>query len=61
MFAAGGGHARMACRQGTDLWIEMVCKLVPFFMLCFNFAFKFTLILQLIKINLRFKMRLLDL
>ena len=32
MFTAGGGHARLSCRQGTDLWIDMVCKLVPFFM-----------------------------
>lgn len=32
MFTAGGSHARLAYRQGTDLWANMVCKLVPFFM-----------------------------
>ena len=32
MFTAGGSHARLSCRQGTDLWIDMVCKLVPLFM-----------------------------
>ena len=36
MFTAGGGHARLSCRQGTDLWIDMVCKLVPYFMPCEN-------------------------
>ena len=34
MFTAGGSHARLSCRQGTDLWIDMVCKSVPFFMPC---------------------------
>jgi len=32
MFTAGGSHARLFRRQGTDLRIDMVCKLVPFFM-----------------------------
>ena len=32
MFTAGGGHARLSCQQGTDLWTDVVCKLVPFFM-----------------------------
>ena len=32
MFTAGGGQARLSCRQGADLWIDMVCKLVLFFM-----------------------------
>lgn len=32
MFTEGGGHAKLLHRQGTDLWIDMVCKLVPFFM-----------------------------
>lgn len=32
MFTVGGSHARLSCRQGTDLWIDMVCKLVPFIM-----------------------------
>ena len=32
MFTAGGGHARLSCRQGTDLRIDVVCKLGPFFM-----------------------------
>ena len=31
MFTAGGSHARLSCQEGTDLWTEMVCKLVPFF------------------------------
>lgn len=34
MFTAGGDHARLSCRQGTDLWTDIVCKLVPFFMPC---------------------------
>lgn len=34
MFTAGGSYARLSCRQGTDLWIDMVCKSVPFFMPC---------------------------
>lgn len=32
MFTAGGGHARLSCREGTDLWIDMVCRVVLFFM-----------------------------
>ena len=32
MFTAGGSHARLSCRQGTSLWSDMFCKLVPFFM-----------------------------
>ena len=32
MFTEGGGHAKLPHRQGTDLWIDMVCKLVPFLM-----------------------------
>ena len=32
MFTVGGSHARLACRQGTDLWIAKVCELVPSFM-----------------------------
>lgn len=32
MFTAGGDHARLSCRQGTDLWIDIVCKLVLCFM-----------------------------
>ena len=28
MFTAGGGHARLSCRQGTDLRTDVVCKLV---------------------------------
>lgn len=31
MFTAGGSHARLSCRQGTDLWADVVCNLVPFF------------------------------
>ena len=31
MFTAGGGHARLSRRQGTDLWIDIVYKLVPFY------------------------------
>ena len=34
MFTVGGSRARLSCRQGTDLWIDMVCRLVPFFMPC---------------------------
>lgn len=34
MFTAGGSHARLSGRQGADLWTDMVCKLVPFFMPC---------------------------
>jgi len=26
MFTAGGSHARLPRRQGTDLWNKMVCK-----------------------------------
>jgi len=32
MFTAGGSHDRLSCQQGTDLWIDMVYELVPFFM-----------------------------
>lgn len=32
MFTAGGSYARLSCQQGTDLWTDEVCKLVPFFM-----------------------------
>ena len=32
MFTAGGSHARLSGRQGTDLWTNVVCKLVLFFM-----------------------------
>lgn len=32
MFTAGSGHARLSRQQGTDLWTDVVCKLVPFFM-----------------------------
>ena len=32
MFAAGGSYARLSCQQGADLWTDVVCKLVPFFM-----------------------------
>lgn len=32
MLTVGGGHARLSCRQGTDLRIDMVRELVPFFM-----------------------------
>ena len=32
MFTAGGSHARLFCRKGADLRIDMACKLVPFFM-----------------------------
>ena len=32
MFTAGGSYARLSRRQGTNLWANMVCKLVPFFM-----------------------------
>ena len=28
MFTAGGGHARLSCRQGTDLRIEIFYVLV---------------------------------
>ena len=34
MFTAGGSHARLSRQQGTDLWTDVVCKLVPFFMPC---------------------------
>ena len=30
MFTTGGGHAKLSRRQGTDLWFDMVYKLVPF-------------------------------
>ena len=32
MFTAGGGHARLPCWQGTNLWTDIVCKFVPFLM-----------------------------
>ena len=32
MFMAGGSYASLSCQQGTDLWTDAVCKLVPFFM-----------------------------
>ena len=32
MFTAGGSHAWLFCRQGTDLRNDIVCKWVPFFM-----------------------------
>lgn len=32
MFTAGGSHARLSSRQGADLWTDVVCTLVPFFM-----------------------------
>ena len=32
MFTVGGSYAKLSCRQGTDLWMDMVCKLVPFSM-----------------------------
>ena len=34
MFTERGSHDRLSCQQGTDLWIDMVCKLAPFFMSC---------------------------
>lgn len=30
MFTAGGSYARLSCRQGADLRMDVVCKLVPF-------------------------------
>ena len=32
MFTVGGSYAMPSCQQGTDLWTDEVCKLVPFFM-----------------------------
>ena len=32
MFTVGDSYARLSCRQGTDLWMDMVCRLVPFVM-----------------------------
>lgn len=32
MFTAGGGHARLSCRQGTDFRSDMLGTSVPFFM-----------------------------
>ena len=32
MFTAGGSHARLSCRQGADLRMDIVCELVPSFM-----------------------------